>query len=253
MRLRALAEGWIKRALARAGVAVARRPTPMLVRPGAELGVSLAMVAEHYLAHHRHEGFFFVQIGAFDGTTNDPIRPLVERHRWNGVLVEPQQEAFSALVSTYSDQPQVRLENVAVGPEPGTMTLYRVDPTAPGLPPWAPQLATFRRETLLSHRREIPGIEELIQEVRVECVTFDALLERAGSARVDLLQIDAEGFDGEILSSVDLARHRPAIVRYEHKHLDRRTQDTCVERLLDHGYRVAIEPEDTLAYRVGEE
>lgn len=241
------AEGVVKRSLAHVGVDIRRRPAPLLSNPGSELEVSLALVVEHFLAVHRPEDFFFIQVGAFDGVSNDPIRPLVARHHWRGVLVEPQPEAFAALRRTYADQPQVRLVNAAVGVEPGTQTLYTVDPTHGNMPPWAQQLASFRRETLLAHSRAIPHLASAIREQSVECLTLDELMKEAPGARLDLLQIDAEGYDAEILASLDLDKHRPVIIRYEHKHLGRRDQATCIERLLAQGYRIAVADEDTLA------
>ncbi len=248
MTLKGKAEGWIKQRLAAAGIAVSRRPAPLLVRAGGELGATLPMVVEYHLARHRPERFFFVQIGAFDGITGDPIHPLVVRHGWSGVVVEPQPGPHRLLVAAYGDQPQVRVERLAVAATAGRRTLYTVAQDAPGLPAWAPQLASFHRETILAHEAAIPGLAERIDSHEVECVTLDELLRRAGSDHLDLLQVDTEGADAEIVGSLDLSHFRPAIVRYEHKHLGRRAQAATVERLLDHGYRVAIEPEDTLAY-----
>ena len=40
----------------------------------------------------------FVQIGAFDGTTHDPLYPFIVKHGWAGVLVEPQRIACKLLL-----------------------------------------------------------------------------------------------------------------------------------------------------------
>jgi hypothetical protein len=104
-------------------------------------------------------------------------------------------------------------------------------------------------ETLLAHRRAIPDIEALIEPIEVECATLPDLVERAGSDRLDLLQMDAEGYDAKLVQSIDFRRFAPAILRYEHKHLTRNAQRECIELLLDHGYQVAVEADDTLAYR----
>lgn len=253
MSLRSRAEHYVRRWLTRRGLALSRRPAPFLARDGAALTVTLPMVVEYHLTVHRPADFFFAQVGAFDGVANDPIRPLVVRHRWRGVLAEPQPEAFRSLSRTYADQPQVQLERVAVAPEPGRRTLYSVRAAREGLPDWVTQLASFRLDTILWHRREIPDIEGLVEETEVECVTLDGLLERAGADRLDLLQVDAEGYDAEILRSVDLERIRPAIVRYEHKHLTPQDRDACAELLLTHGYRLAFDVHDTLAYREDED
>jgi hypothetical protein len=65
---------------------------------------------------------------------------------------------------------------------------------------------------------------------------------------VDLLQIDAEGYDAEIIRLFDVPTRRPAIVRYEHKHLPQDIQEQTVAALIEQGYLLYLSAEDTLAY-----
>ena len=71
----------------------------------------------------------------------------------------------------------------------------------------------------------------------------------AGLERVDLVQIDAEGFDWPIIRSIDFARLRPAIIRFEYRNMPARDADACLELLAAHGYRFLIEPRDIIAHR----
>ena len=82
----------------------------------------------------------------------------------------------------------------------------------------------------------------------VQCMTFDSLFAAVGSAHIDLLQIDVEGYDAEVLRLFDVAARRPAIVRYEHVHLSEQDQKACLERLIPLGYKIDVGPLDTLAY-----
>ena len=42
--------------------------------------------------------FFFVQIGANNRLTDDPLRQFVTKYHWHGVLVEPQPQVFQQLL-----------------------------------------------------------------------------------------------------------------------------------------------------------
>src|SRR4051794_34187199 len=66
----------------------------------------------------------FVQVGAHDGRSDDPLRKHILANRWSGVLVEPQPEMFRLLQQNYSDQPQLRFANVALARSDGPTTLY---------------------------------------------------------------------------------------------------------------------------------
>ncbi len=236
--------------LARRGLQLSRRPPTLLGRPEAELRLSLDHVIAHHLLVHRPEGFSFVQVGAFDGLANDPIHDLVVRLGWRGVLLEPQRDAFDALVATYAGRPGLVLRNAAVAAESGRRPLYRIR-SAPGLPDWAPQVASFRREVVLAHRDVIPNVEALIEVEEVECVGFDEILEPLGGGTLDLLQIDAEGEDFEIVKLFHAGGRRAHIVHFEHKHLSAGDRDACCRLLIELGYQVALEGTDAIAYRRG--
>ncbi len=71
----------------------------------------------------------------------------------------------------------------------------------------------------------------------------------AGIEQVDLIQIDAEGYDWPIIRSIDFARLRPRILRFEYRHMLGRDADACLALLADHGYRFIIEVRDIIAVR----
>ena len=47
----------------------------------------------------------------------------------------------------------------------------------------------------------------------------DTLLDRHHVKKIDLLQIDVEGYDYELLKSFNFERIKPQLIRYEHRHL----------------------------------
>ena len=177
------------------GLELRRIPKVFVDNPEAELKVTL----EHLVAHRMMEGdsdFFVVQVGAFDGKTDDPIHNWITRYGWSGVLIEPQARYFNELRQTYEGFAKLSLRNVALSHESGRR-LYTVQADTPGVPEWVGTLASFDRSTIVGHQHLVPNLEELIRAEDVECVTFEDLLE--GVERVDLLQVDAEGYDAEIV------------------------------------------------------
>jgi len=241
----------LKRSLARRNLQIRRLPAPLIHNPGAELRPKLAHVIAHHLVHHQPEDFFFLQVGAYDGLTNDPLHDLVVRFGWRGILLEPQKEAFAALTANYRGQEQLLLRNAAVAATSGPRPLYKIDGNAPDLPSWATQLASFRRETILTHRDVIPRIDEFLITEEVECVTFDDLLAPFPGRTVDLLQIDAEGNDFEIIKLFHQGGRRAHIVHFEHKHLSPRELADCAALLVECGYAVGLDGGDSTAYLGG--
>jgi FkbM family methyltransferase len=232
-------------------------PGALIRRPTSELRIDLDYVVAHRLLRKRDPSdFYFIQIGAFDGITSDPIHKFVVRYGWSGVLVEPQPEAFRALQETYKSQSQLTFLNVAIAHESGKKGLYRIRDGATRLPSWSQQVASFDLDTVLKHghdlpasdTRGIPNIEKLVEIEQVNCITFDALLRELGVEEIDLLQIDVEGYDFEIIKMVDFERIKPWIICYEHIHLSQQQQKECIEHLTRYGYLVSVDFADTIAY-----
>lgn len=222
-------------------------PPALLNYRGAEITLSLDMVLSHYRV--RHPRVCYLQIGAFDGVSGDPIYPLIEKHGLRGVLVEPQADAFARLKSNYArfDAVAFAFVNAAVGDQDGTATLYRIKPEARG-PEWLHQIASFDRSAIMRHAASVPNLESFIVREEVRCVTFATLFDEAGIEHVDLLQVDAEGYDAEILRLFDVRMRKPAIIRFEHKHLSPAVYSQTVGALVDLGYKFTICGIDTLAY-----
>ncbi len=88
-----------------------------------------------------------------------------------------------------------------------------------------------------------------MQSRDVECWTFDKLLQEAQAPEtIDLLQIDAEGYDHQIIRSINFERVKPVIIRFEHMVLSQKERNECLSLLASQGYRFLLEDNDTTAY-----
>ncbi len=83
----------------------------------------------------------------------------------------------------------------------------------------------------------------------VNCITFDDLLKKHKISHITYLQIDAEGYDFEILRSIDFDTMKPDMLRYEYVNLERDEQQNCLAILRDAGYTTLILPIDVFAYQ----
>ena len=72
--------------------------------------------------------FRFVQVGANDGKTNDPLYHYVKKYNLKGILVEPQKDVFEELKKTYEGVPGLIFENAAIYTEDGKTFIYSIKP-----------------------------------------------------------------------------------------------------------------------------
>jgi hypothetical protein len=127
-----------------------------------------------------------------------------------------------------------------VGGSCKSRAFYYVDEAAQksiaGLPEWYDQLGSFNREHLL---KQLNGVlEPFIVEQRVEVLPLSELIERSKVGCPHLLHIDTEGYDYEVLKTLDFAKHSPLVIFLEHKHL--RTEERSALLQLLRAYRYSI-------------
>lgn len=200
-----------------------------------------------------HPKAFFIQVGANDGVQRDPLRTEILARKWRGIMVEPVPYVYERLRRFTAGEPQLILENVAIADHDGTQELfYLPQSTDAGLPEWYDALASFRKEVVLKHREFIADIDERVASMPVPCVTFDHLCAKHGVTRVDIVQIDTEGYDYEVIKLIDLDRLRPKLVMFEHHHLDGETRAACNAHLQRHGYVGLSHSLDTVCLRAEE-
>jgi hypothetical protein len=87
-----------------------------------------------------------------------------------------------------------------------------------------------------------------LKTITVPALTLESLLAKHRVERVNLLQIDTEGFDFEIIKMIDFQRMKPEIIHYENNFLNRRQKSECSRILGEQNYALLNLGIDTIAY-----
>lgn len=183
----------------------------------------------------------FVKVGANDGVTGDPCSDiLMTDARWKGLLIEPVPYCFARLKANFSDSARFALEQVAVGPRASRSTFYYVGEEArevfSDLPNWFDQLGSFDRQHILKHLDGI--LEPFIMEMEVEVLPLSEILQRNHIQDCHLLHIDTEGYDYQVLRTLDFSVTSPVAIFIEHKHLGGSERKELMRLLHKHSYIV---------------
>lgn len=203
--------------------------------------------------------FYVIQIGANDGITHDPIHKFIKRDRWKGVLLEPQPEVFNTMLKKiYQFNEGLTPICAAIGKTDGSQKLYKIGFSDMR---WASGLASFSLEKIQEHYDsgvvamnckkyglEIPDDPELrIKAVDVEVISPETLLRKYNISRIDLLQIDAEGYDLEVILIFEIEKTKPQAIIFENENLPQEDLERCYQLLRDNNYKLQKIGRDTLA------
>lgn len=208
---------------------------------------SLSEFISEYSQSVKHE-FTVIQVGANDGFTNDPIHKYIKRDNWKGVLLEPQPYVFNKYLNKlHRKSKTIHPFNAALGTQNGETTLYKIGFSNSR---WATGIASFSKEQLEScfesghvHRcADKEGVyvpdnpEKRIIGEKVEVITASTLMKKFDISNIDLLQIDAEGFDFEVIKLFNIAETKPKVICFEGSHFSDEEAKECYSFLERHGY-----------------
>lgn len=112
------------------------------------------------------------------------------------------------------------------------MTFYSIDnPSDARLPNWTKGLSSFNKSVILKHSTSVKNLGSFIRETLVSVISFDSLLKKYDLTMVGILQIDTEGYDFDIIKSIDFNHVKPCILIFENKHLSRKDYKCCLNLL----------------------
>ena len=193
----------------------------------------------------RGDAITILQIGACDGVTNDPIHRHVEKGLNRAVLVEPNPLAFARLQKTYAGCPNVTLVQCAIAEQDGEAHLYRLKRTGmkDAEVDLTLQISSFYRKHLERHGKE----DHEIERIAVSCRSLSSLVAELGLTRIDLLQIDVEGFDAQVVRMALKLPVLPDCIHFEHLHLGNADRKPLFDSLHSSGYLLGYDAWNVLA------
>ena len=167
------------------------------------------------------KNFGLVIIGAHIGVhIINEINKYKDQHI---LLIEPVPHNLGALKKITDDYKNITIEPIAIGKKKAINKFYFVkgDSIQKLGKHWASGIGSFNKKHILDHRTKRFKIEEHdIDSTNVETLTFSDLIDKYEISEIDQLQIDVEGYEYEILNSIDYLNIKINKIIFESKHFD---------------------------------
>jgi FkbM family methyltransferase len=166
---------------------------------------------------------YFVEFGAYDGTSHSNTKLLEERFSWSGLLAEPNPEMADGLRCSRTAVVDSRCVWDVSG--------EKVDLLLTG---------DAELSTVVDHAghdlHTAARHATAVRTVPVPTVSLNELLdEHCAPTEIDFLSVDTEGTELRILKAFDFARHRPSLIAVEHN--GRRDDEQELDALMtENGY-----------------
>ena len=196
-------------------------------------------LAVNYLITKSSENLSFIQVGANDGVFGDPLRKYILKYEWNGVFIEPQPEIYKELLINYKGlKKKLYFENLAISNNSESISLFR---PFIGEGEINGSKSVIEKSSIASVNPTITarqfGVRESdLEEIKVATITLDEIVKKYQLSKLDILQIDTEGYDWEVLKTLNLKQTRPYIIQFEHGHMNPNIIDEISCHLRDNQY-----------------
>ena len=213
-----------------------------------------------------------VQIGANDGKLGDPVYRQNLRHGKKLLLIEPQKNFREALLKNYSTfKGELHIEHVAIGNQEENLEFHILKQDyweeyekKFGQPPnglFSLIKSQVAKRVALRLGINYSDIDKYMTTLKVDIVPLQKLLKKYNFEDIDVLQIDAEGYDFQIINSLEDIK--PKIINFESFKLTPEEWVGFTSFCEDKGYGFIQGIQDTLAiygsnikhqiYKLGEE
>ncbi len=174
-----------------------------------------------------------IQIGANNGDRFDDLSKYIKKNKIFCVLVEPINIYFEELKKNYKNYENIYFEKSAITAS-NNNKIYTVDEKyLEKYDEHIQGISSFKKNHLIKH-----GVKpKHIISQNINCLTILELFNKYNINTLDLLFIDAEGYDGNIiLDFLESSKLEPIII-FEFIHIESKIFKKLIEKLIHKNYK----------------
>ena len=174
-----------------------------------------------------------IQIGANDGSRFDELNIFIKKYKIKSILVEPINEYFEDLKKNYKNLENVYFENSAITVGTKEKEIYAVNyKNLNDYDDHIKGISSFDKNHLIKH-----GVKSNhILKKKINCISILNLLKKYNISDLDILFIDAEGYDGDILIDFFNSSNQEPILIFEYIHIENKIFKDLVNILSKKNY-----------------
>ena len=174
-----------------------------------------------------------IQIGANDGSRFDELNIFIKKYKIKSVLVEPINEYFEDLKRNYKNFENVYFENSAITVGTKKKEIFVVNnKNINDYDEHIKGISSFDKNHLIKH-----GVKSNhILKKKINCISILNLLKKYNISDLDILFIDAEGYDGDILIDFFNSSNQEPILIFEYIHIENKIFKDLVSILTNKKY-----------------
>jgi hypothetical protein len=139
---------------------------------------------------------FFVDVGAYDGSTVTNTHFFEDSNSWSGICIEPNPNAYKSLINNRN----CKCYNVGISNVESNMKFRKVNGYAEMLSGFLEYLSP---EHINRINYELNKNNDTYEDITVKTMTLESILKENNVKHIDYLSIDTEGNEIRVLESIN--------------------------------------------------
>lgn len=185
------------------------------------------------------EGGYFINLGCFDGITNDPIVEYIEKYKLNGYFVDANFDTLISCKKNFIGDSFV-FECLGIHPLSGNQIFYKPK-NIPNLPDWFHQTGSFSKNEIQKICNKLSINLDFYEEQTIRCQRIDEFIYERKLCNLQVVNLDLEGLDRFVIKQFPFEYVKPKIFVLEINSDNMIDEETC-EFLSSHGYSTDRKP-----------
>ena len=205
--------------------------------------LNIKNILKNYLRKNKIESL--IQIGANDGDRFDELSYFIKKYKIKSILVEPIKKYFLELKNNYKNFDFVQFENSAISVNNEISHLFTVNEKfLKKYDDHVQGLSSFAKKHLINH-----GINaHHIEEKKINSISIKNLIQKYKIEKLDLIYIDAEGYDGKIILDFILNIKIHPIIIFEYIHVENKLLEKVLNTLDKNNFKYFPIKENIICY-----
>ena len=176
----------------------------------------------------------FINLGCYDGLTNDPIADLIINNDLKGWFIDANEEILNQCRENFIGD-SYKFECLGIHSKSGIFDFY-IAKGNPEMPSWFGQTSTFLKQRVEDLKTELSIGDDMFDVIKLRTERIDEFIAERGITELEIINIDLEGLDEHIIMDFPFHRVKPKYIIIELLYTHKVVNQESVDYIISQGY-----------------
>lgn len=177
----------------------------------------------------------FINLGCYDGLTNDPIAELVINNDLGGWFIDANPEMLGRCRKNFTGD-SYNFECLGIHSKTGTFDFY-IAKENEETPKWFTQTSTFLKSRVEDLKEELSIGDDMFNVIKVRTERIDEFITAREITELEIINIDLEGLDEHIIMDFPFHVVKPKYIIIELLYTKKTVNQRSIDHIISQGYK----------------